>query len=172
MSEREFEKLVRDFARAAEENAVNWEEMKKWWLLEAHNLFDLIEQWLGPLIQSQAVKATRPKVYLTESELGRYPIESLRLTLAGRDLTFAPEGTMLVGAFGRIEANGPRGNAALLLLNTDDSLPPAKRREQVAWFIAHPAAALGQPRRTPPDLRPLTEQSFQQLFADLFGITR
>jgi hypothetical protein len=176
MADPEFEKLVQQFAEreqlAEAEGVVNWQEMKIWWIKAVHDLFDEIDAWLRSLINTGSVKSFRPLTQLTEQDLGRYDIESLELQLASRKLTFRPVGTMLIGAFGRIEVSGPNGNAVLLLLNTDNKAPPKERRANVAWFITRPSPSLRPPPRSRPELKALTEDSFQQLFADLFGIVR
>jgi hypothetical protein len=172
----EFEKLVQHFAerqqKADTDDVVDWEEMKNWWIKAVHDLFSQIDVWMHSLIQSGSVKSARTTMEMTEEDLGRYKIESLELRLASRKLTFKPEGTMLIGAFGRVEVSGPNGKAVLLLLNTDNKVPSMERRAHVAWFITHPAPSFRPPTRTRPELRPLTQDSFQQLFTDLFGIGR
>jgi len=172
----EFEKLVQHFAeqqqKAGTDDVVDWEEMKNWWIKAVHDLFNQIDGWLHSLILSGSVKSARATMELTEEDLGRYKIESLELQLASRKLIFKPEGTMLIGAFGRVEVTGPNGKAVLLLLNTDSKVPPTERRAHVAWFITRPAPSFRPPPRSRPELRPLTQDSFQQLFTDLFGISR
>ena len=172
----DFEKLVQRFAERQQkddaENVVDWNEMKRWWVGTVHGLFDQIDGWLHSLIQSGSVQSIRKTTQLTEEDLGRYDVESLELVLASRKLTFEPIGTMLIGAFGRIEVSGPNGKAVLLLLNTDSKVPHKEKRAHVAWFIAHPAPNLRSLPKTRPELRSLTQDSFQQLFTDLFGIDR
>jgi hypothetical protein len=170
----EFEKLVQQFAerqqKADAEDVVDWEEMKNWWGQTVHNLFDQIDGWLRSLIQSGYIKSLRKSTQLIEEDLGAYDIESLELQLASRKLTFDPVGTVLIGAYGRIEVSGPNGKAVLLLLNTDSKIQPQERRAHVAWFITHPAANFRLLPKTRPELLPLTQDSFQQLFTDLFGV--
>lgn len=172
----DFEELVQRFAerqqKADAENVVDWNEMKTWWLKAVHDLFNEVDTWLHSLIQSGSVKSVRMTMKLMEQDLGSYDIESLELHLASRSLIFKPVGTMLIGAFGRIEVSGPNGKAVLLLLNTNDKVPAKERRAHVAWFITHPAPNLRPTLRSPPELRLLTQDSFQQLFTDLFGISR
>jgi hypothetical protein len=170
----EFERRVQQFAEkqkeAATENAVDLKVTKDAWVKAVHDLFDQIHAWLGSVIQSGAVKSSRPRTYLAEESLGRYEIETLQLQLASKKMTFRPVGTLLIGAFGRIEVSGPKGKAVLLLLNTNKTVPPSERRLHVGWFIAPPAPVVRSVPRAQTEMKPLTEDSFQQLFADLFGI--
>jgi len=172
----EFEDLVRRFAerqeRAEREDAVDWQELRSWWTRKVTQLFDQIEAWLRPLIDSGAIKSTRHPMQLTEEDIGQYDVESLQLQLASRKLTFRPEGTMLVGAFGRIEVSGPTGKTVLLLRDADKDVPLKGKRTHVDWFIARPIPELRSQPRNRQERRPLTEDSFQQMFTDLFGISR
>jgi len=172
----DFEKLVQQFAegqqKADAENIVDWKEMKNWWVQIVHDLFNQIDGWLHSLIESGSVKSLRKTTKLREQDLGGYDIESLEIQVASRKLAFVPVGTMLIGAFGRIEVNGPNGKAVLVLLNTDNKVPPQERRAHVAWFITHPAPSFRPVPRIRPELRPLTEASFQELFTDRYGISR
>ena len=174
MANPDFEKLVLRFAERQQkddaENVVDWNEMKGWWVKVVHDLFNQIDGWLNSLIQSGSVQSFRKSTQLTEEALGVYDVESLELVLASRKLTFKPVGTMLIGAFGRIEVSGPNGQAVLLLLNTNNNVPLKEKRAHVSWFVGHPARNLRPLSKTGLDLRALTQDSFQQLFTDLFGI--
>lgn len=182
MADPDFEKLVQQFAEAEAASTVNWGEIRDRWIQQVRELFDQIEVWLRPLIVGGTVQASRPPRVLTEEDLGTYTLQSLLLQLASRKLVLEPVGTMLIGAFGRIEATGPNGTAVLLLLNTDKTLPPKDRWQSVSWFITYPSPQVllrarpfgGQSLPPVPrsESRPLTQDSFQQLFADLFGIRR
>jgi hypothetical protein len=70
--------------------------------------------------------------------------------------------SVIIGGFGRIDVGGPNGSAMLVLCPPDDNIPREQHRDRAEWFISHPL------RRT--ILRPLTQATFEQLFADLFGI--
>lgn len=176
MPTREFEDLVRRFAereeRAERENVVDWQELKTWWTRKVTQLFDQIEAWLRPLIDSGVIKSARSLMQLTEQDIGQYDVESLRLQLASQKLTLRPEGTMLVGAYGRIEVSGPTGKIVLLLRDADKDVPLKEKRAHVEWFIARPIPELRSQPRNRQERRPLTEESFQQMFTDLFGISR
>jgi hypothetical protein len=174
MASSDFERLVLEFAKKnkqeAAEEAVDWDEQRKWWIQRAQQLFDQIESWLRPLIDSGTVTSVRSKVFLNEQDLGRYEIESLKLELAGRNLTIVPEGSMFIGVFGSMAVSGPRIKAVLLLLNTDKDVPPTRRRDHTEWFITQPSPIGLAARRARPERHLLTEQSFKDLFAAAFGI--
>lgn len=174
MPSRNFEDRVKQFAEEQEkvdaENAVDWKAVKDDWIKAVRELFDQITGWLKPLIESGSLRAARSHISCEEQDLGPYKIEALELQLASKKMTFKPVGTVLIGAWGRIDVTGPTGKAALLLLNTDKSAPPKERRLHLGWFIGRPIAAGVVLPRTRPELKPLTEDSFEGLFEDLFGI--
>lgn len=174
MADSEFEKLVKEFAKQQERteaaNAVDFQEMKDWWTKKVHDLFDQLDAWLCSLINSGSVKSLRTRTTLSELDLGSYEIESLELQLVSQKLTLKPVGTMLIGAHGRIDVTGPAGKVTLLLLDTQENTPCKERRNNVDWFIREPSASLQQNLINKPKPRQLTQDSFQQLFADLFGI--
>lgn len=161
-----FEDLVKRYAdetpqRIASE-AVGWEERKVWWQGKVVALLDEIEVWLAPLIQSGAIVFNRLPVKLNEETLGSYEIESAKIQLGGQTLQFRPVGSVIVGAFGRIDVVGPVGEVMLVLCPPDETATGDQRRASSVWFISHPQ------RRSA--LMPLNRGSFEQLFTDLFGI--
>jgi hypothetical protein len=172
MTSTEFEKLVRDFADRQEQEAAQtsarWQERKTWWIERVQSLFDQIDTWLRPLVDAGAVTPTRSKYPAHEEKLGTYDIDTLVLEVAGKKLTFLPKGTLLLGSSGRIDVSGPNGDVLLVLINAD-APSPEESRAQATWYIRNPSRP---PPKSRSELRPLNEATFQELFADLFGIPR
>lgn len=175
MPAKKFEDIVREYAEQQQKEEADAPALRKarltWWQERVGKLLDDIDQWLSPLVKSGSVKIERPKVNLEEENIGRYDIVSGVIKLGPKTLTVNPLGTMIVGAYGRVDATGPNGKAMLLLLGRGG--PTATAEEQKAnagWFISHPqwSAKLRRPQRR--DLRELTQETFQDLFTDLFGI--
>jgi hypothetical protein len=160
-----FEELVRQYAdqkKSAAENSVDWEERKKWWQERVSHLFSKIDSWLRPLIDNNIVKFSKENISLTEETLGQYEVESCTISLQQQNLRLKPKASVIIGGFGRIDVDGPNGSAMLILCTPDDNIPRDQLRNRADWFISHP-----KQRR---NLRPLTKEAFEQLFADLFGI--
>lgn len=168
----EFEKLVKDFAdrqqQEAEQDSARWQDRRAWWIERIGQLFDQIDAWLKPLVQSGAIKPTRSKYPAHEEKLGTYNIDTLVLEVAGRKLTFLPKGTLLLGSSGRVDVSGPNGELFLILINANGS-SSEEARAQATWYIRNPSRP---PPKSRSDLRPLNEATFQELFADLLGIPR
>ncbi len=173
MASSDFEKLVKEFASQQEvskaENIRLREETVQWWQDKITALYNSIETWLQPLVQSQAVVPSRQRIPISEESIGAYQVDALILSVASKRLEFKPKGTMLIGAFGRVDISGPNGNASLLLLPTDPKAPASERRQHVEWFVMKDIG-LQRTRGSQPAHRRLDKENFEQLFTDLFGI--
>ena len=183
-----FEELVQRFAQArrASDKAVeaadeaNWASVRELWVRQVHELFDRMEGWLRPVIASGAVNAVREQRLLTEEYLGEYSIEALELQVGSLKMTFEPFGTLMLNAFGQINVMGPQGSVVLLLQGCDEESPTMSGQEQAQWFILHPDAINHAAVRSRSLVRfmygrgvirrALIEDSFRELFMDLFGI--
>ena len=183
-----FEELVQQFAESqiASDKAVEvakeeaWTAVRELWVRQVHGLYDQVEGWLGAVIAGGWVEATREQRLLTEECLGEYAIESLQLHVGSLKMRFDPLGTLMLHAFGRIEVTGPQGSVALLLQGHDEKSPTISGQEHAEWYILHPEAMTDAAVRSRVGLRwrygkrtvrrGLTEDTFQQLFMNLFGI--
>ncbi len=169
-----FEELVREYAereRTDEAEAPALRQSRiQWWEGRVGALLGDISRWLSPLVQSGSLKIEPGKVNLEEESLGRYEIASGIIKLGPKRLTLNPIGTIIIGALGRIDVTGPNGKAVLLLVAPDDSTASTKdRMANASWFISHPLLS-GKAKAQRRELRPLTQETFQDLFTDLFGI--
>jgi hypothetical protein len=170
MSASKFEELVREYAKRTDgsEAATHRQARIKAWQRRVEGLLNDIDHWLLPLIQSGSLTTRRDEVDVHEENLGNYPIASEVIELGARSLTLRPAGTLVVGALGRVDISGPNGRALLLLVPGEEKSELIEdRMTQASWSISHPAKAAKAQRR---ELRPLTQETFQDLFADLFGI--
>lgn len=175
MSVSKFEDLVRDYAERQQRDEtaepVRRQTRIKWWQDRVGELVDDITQWLSPLVESGSLRIERSTAHLEEESLGRYEISSVIVKLGPKQLMLKPLATVIIGALGRIDVTGPNGKATLLLASQGDSTAsPEDRMANVGWFISRPLLG-GKPTRPQRrELRPLTQETFQDLFTDLFGI--
>jgi hypothetical protein len=159
-----FEELVRQHAKQQKSNGVDWQERKRWWQEQMKSLLDEVEQWLDPLIKDKTIEFTRSTVQRTEDSLGRYQIKAGVIKLGNEKLELQPVGSVIVGGFGRVDAKGPNGTALLLLCAPDPTIATDQLRDSATWYV-------GNPER-PIQLRRLTKENFEQLFANLFGLDK
>jgi len=160
--EEQVKKHVESLKKLGTENAADWDERRRWWQQKVTQLLDIIDKWLGPLIQDKTVTFTRSTDSITEEALGEYEVQSGLVQLGTKQLHLRPVASVIIGGFGRIDVDGPNGSVMFILSAPDPHAPRHLLRDSAAWFISHP-----KQRR---ELRPLTKETFEQLFTDLFGI--
>jgi len=157
-----FEDLVRRHAKQkSDKPPVDWEERKNWWQGQMNALLDDIAGWLAPLIDDHTIAFTRQDVQRREETLGAYQIKSGLIKLGNETLSLNPVGSAIIGGFGRVDVKGPNGTVLFLLCAPDPDVPTERLRDSAKWFCAHPQ------QRT--KLHPLTKESFEKIFSDLFG---
>jgi hypothetical protein len=164
MQNDEFLKLVKSHADKtnAEVKQVDWGERLTWWLGKLDKLIVNIDQWLSPLNDQTDIAFVKKKYQIHEEKLGSYEANGLVVNFINASLEFKPVGSVIIGGYGRVDVIGPEGKALLILTYKDETIAPENRRELSEWFISHPN------RRA--SLNPLTQETFQQLFTDLFGL--
>ena len=95
------------------------------WIQELQQLCDRIQQeWLSSLVASGEVTLAAIEVPLNEQLIGSYRAPGLLINLADRDVRLEPKGTMVIGAAGRADLQGPGGFATLVLESPDLPLKP------------------------------------------------
>jgi hypothetical protein len=95
--------------------------------------------------------------------LGPYTAQQATITLDDEVLEMIPLGTVILGSFGRIDVKGPRGQLMLILNATRGTGETAYVPKDGRWSIVKREGYSRLPSE-------LNEETFGQLFADLFGI--
>jgi hypothetical protein len=165
MQDSNFLAAVRKYSAAQQEKAtesVDWNERRVWWTTQVTLLLDRIQGWLRPLIDDKTIEFERAKISVTEEMLGQYEVDSGIVHLGSNKLQLLPVASVILGGFGRIDMIGPNGRIMLILIPRNPNLPQEQQRANAVWFLAHPA------HRS--ELSELTQETFEQVFADLFGI--
>jgi hypothetical protein len=96
-------------------DAIDWDERRNKYLAAVDNLYEQIEALLAGPIQQKTVKLQRRSKQLTENYIGTYSVDDLILVIGGEQVRFSPRGRNIVGAAGRVDVVGERGEAALIL---------------------------------------------------------
>lgn len=102
--------------RSVEETrGIDWEGRRREWLDNLGHLYALVETVLAePIVQGTAQISRRPR-QITEDHLGTYDVEELILTVGDERVTFAPAARNVIGAAGRVDVRGERGEAMLVV---------------------------------------------------------
>jgi hypothetical protein len=96
-------------------DAIDWDERRNSYLAAVNDLYQQIETLLAEPIQQKTVKHQRRSKQLTENYIGTYSVDDLILVIGGEQVRFSPRGRNIVGAAGRVDVVGERGEAALIV---------------------------------------------------------
>jgi hypothetical protein len=135
------------------EKAVDWAAERDWWLEQLRKLYAQLDEWLRPLKQEGTVAIKFTPKRLSEEQIGAYAVEAMVLDFSGEGVVFDPQGTLILGARGRVDVYR-RGRAAqpvMFILSGDKNTP--------TWEI--------WPSRDPRQRQTLTDASFKSLLESL-----
>lgn len=96
--------------------SVDWEAQKKDWLDSLEKLFEQVKLYLKDYCDSGKMELESRLVQLSEEDIGVYDAPQLVIKVGGNHATLTPVGTMLVGAWGRVDMSGVAGEERLLRL--------------------------------------------------------
>jgi hypothetical protein len=102
-------------------------------------------------------------VPINEDLLGQYTIHAAIIRLGKESLEMVPVGSVILGSFGRLDVKGPNGQLMLILQATAGTERSGFVPNDGRWTIAKREVS----KR---GWVALTQSTFEQLFADLFGI--
>lgn len=97
---------------------VDWVAKRDAWIKAVNDLFRTIEHDYLKAVKSD-VEITYPDKVVTENNIGEYHIPELILRVGDEQVLFSPKGTNLVGAKGRIDVQGDRGDATIVWQEAD-----------------------------------------------------
>ena len=94
---------------AGAENEIDWKEKKDKWLNHVTQLYKMIHKWIAPLESDRTVRSQTTSENFEEDHIGQYQVDVLTLFIGKQHVEFHPKGTLIVGANGRVDVQGPRG---------------------------------------------------------------
>jgi hypothetical protein len=162
-----------------ERQKAKWEKDKpkhiKDWQVSVTNLFKEIRSYLKEYEADGSISFSDREIELTEESLGRYRIPSMSIIAGPATIMLEPVGTMLVGAWGRVDMyrQGRGGEQDRILLLR---LPTSRTDSTLQWKIRSQPEAVGpagrvrgrtllQPQR--PTFVPLSKEILEQKLEDL-----
>lgn len=111
---------IREFLLAkkarADASDIDWAARRDEWIRAVDALYDEIERrYLGQDDLADVVSVDRSRsVLVEEKHAGSYTIGQLRLSVGDEEVFFTPKGMNVVGANGRVDVWGDRGESALV----------------------------------------------------------
>jgi hypothetical protein len=179
MSTTDFDKFIaRQQQAAAEGEATDWEKERDDWLAYLDSLHTKIRYFLRKYVDAGQVKVESAQVILNEENIGHYEAPQIVLRIGGQQVILRPVGTLLVGAKGRVDVEGPAGRATILLVNKRAQSPASLVHVTVGTAGALPATPAEPHEKIewewkivtrPPERRfiEITQESFFQLIMEV-----
>ena len=153
MSDNEFNEFVNRRSRQVESApAVDWDKRRDDWLRDVETLYSRVESMLSEYLSDGRIEKAYEPITINEERLGSYGTRKLMLRIGLDEIEFVPVGTVIFGAWGRVDLVGPAGRAKLVLVErkatsarlkvtiVDPDKPversPPAPREEWDWKIA------------------------------------
>ena len=115
MNQRLTELLEKKQREASGSPVIDWDSRRNEYLAAVDNLYRQVEQILAEPLRSKTVSLQRREKQLTENYIGTYAVDDLILLVGNEQVRFSPRGRNIVGAAGRVDVVGERGEAALIV---------------------------------------------------------
>ncbi|MDR2825867.1 MAG: hypothetical protein LBV76_03605 [Deltaproteobacteria bacterium] len=106
----------------------SYEDEKTVWLAHLDELYQTTASYLKNYVDKKQITIEYKDVMLYEEQLGSYEAKSQIITIGKDKITLNPIGTFLIGAKGRVEISGKRGEAALVLVDNESKGPRVTAR--------------------------------------------
>lgn len=93
---------------------IDWDARRAKYLTEVKALYDQIETAFAEAIADKTIAVERRTKQLSEHPIGTYAVDDLVLFIGDEQVRFSPRGRNIVGAEGRVDVIGERGEAILI----------------------------------------------------------
>ncbi len=95
--------------------SIDWDDRRNVYIAAVKGLYQQIEAELTDAIKQGIVTLRKRPKDLTENYIGTYSVDDLILVIGDEQVRLAPRGRNIVGAAGRVDVVGERGEATLIL---------------------------------------------------------
>lgn len=159
MSKQEFEAVLNakaDAAKQQPQTPIDWNARRDKWLSSLVKFYEQLDSWLLEYVKAGKIKVEKSKIEIEEEHVGRYTVEVRVLNIGGEQVVFRPIGTLLIGAHGRVDMEGPKGVVKFILTGKNSNgvrisvtvrgegekpsalTPPPEQVDELVWKIATP----------------------------------
>lgn len=116
MTKEDFDKFLDAKSReASSKKAINWQDRKNEWLASLKAFYEKVDIWISDYTDSGKIEISQCVIHLQEEHLGEYKAEMRILKIGSENAVLRPVGTLLIGARGRVDLEGPKGNIKFIL---------------------------------------------------------
>ncbi len=128
MSEKKHLKTFKEFIEErkkqqskSEERKVDWELRKSKWIHSVNTLYSHVDNLIVKSFQDAGIKVSKvkEKTNLHEDYIGSYEIDNYTITADDIKIKFFPMGTIILGAYGRVNMLLPSDTVKLVLEDWD-----------------------------------------------------
>jgi len=119
MGKEKFEEFIKQ--SNTQNKQINWEEKKQCFIEQVDKFYNIIDKYLEPFKDKIEIKDGATTIY--EENLGSYKIKKRSVNIKNNIVEFIPVGTTLIGAWGRIDMEGPNGSVKFVLV-PENSIAP------------------------------------------------
>lgn len=105
-----------------EEKKVDWDARKNQWLKSVENLYKIVDDIIVVSFKDAGyqVESKKEKIRLYEEYIGAYEIDNYTIQANNILIKFFPVGTIIIGAYGRVNMLLPGETVKLVLQDWDD----------------------------------------------------
>jgi hypothetical protein len=118
MAQDQLQRLFQEKKEKAKPADVNWGAKRDAWIAAVEELYRTIENDYLKAAKADVEIAHLDKV-VTENFIGEYHVPELVLRVGDEQVVFSPKGVNVVGAKGRIDVQGDRGDATIVWQGDD-----------------------------------------------------
>jgi hypothetical protein len=112
MAQDQLREFFREKKKKVKPVDVNWAAKRDAWKKAVEDLYQTITDYLREA--GAEVELTLEYKVVTENNIGEYHIQELILRVGDERVVFSPKGVNIVGAKGRIDVHGDRGDATIV----------------------------------------------------------
>jgi hypothetical protein len=117
MTAQDFDKFVDAQQVTEEQETFSAKRQLDEWFAFLDRLYEEIRAYMAHYIDTGRAAIEFREIQLNEEFSGTYSIREMILRIGRSTIVFRPIGTMLIGAKGRVDVEGPRGSARLSLVD-------------------------------------------------------
>jgi hypothetical protein len=113
MAHDQLQKFFQEKKQKAKAENIDWIAKRDAWIAAVRDLYQTIEGDYLKAVMDDIRITSRDKV-VTENHVGEYKIPELVLRVGDEEVIFSPKGVIIVGAQGRIDVQGDRGDGTIV----------------------------------------------------------
>jgi hypothetical protein len=113
MAQDQLQQFFQEKKQKATPANIDWRAKRDAWTSAVQDLFHTIEDDYLKAAKAD-IEITRPDKVVTENYIGEYHVSELVLRVGDEEVVFSPKGVNIVGAQGRIDVRGDRGDATIV----------------------------------------------------------